>query len=76
MAVKTIKARFCGGKIEFLEEPDIPDGAEVLVTFERTLEEKDKWHIPIVSDEEQKEMEEILKDPDCHIVAFTEIVEI
>jgi len=33
-------------------------------------------NIEYVSDEEQAEIEEILKDPDCHTVAFSEIIEI
>lgn len=32
--------------------------------------------IEYVSDEEQTEIEEILKDPDCHTVAFSETIEI
>jgi len=33
-------------------------------------------NIEYVSDEEQAEIEEILKDSDCHTVAFSEIIEI
>ncbi|MBF0525648.1 MAG: hypothetical protein HQK56_11185 [Deltaproteobacteria bacterium] len=36
-----------------------------------------EWdHIPYASDEEQKEIEEELKDPECHIVSSEEIVTI
>ncbi|MBF0495192.1 MAG: hypothetical protein HQK58_01240 [Deltaproteobacteria bacterium] len=36
-----------------------------------------EWdHIPYASDEEQKEIEEELKDPECHILSSEEIVTI
>ncbi|MBF0531335.1 MAG: hypothetical protein HQK55_19105 [Deltaproteobacteria bacterium] len=48
------------------------EGAKVGPDYELT--ESDPWYIPPVSDEEQKEIEELLKNPDCHIVASEETI--
>jgi len=32
------------------------------------------WNIQDVSDEEQKDIEDELKNPDCHIVAFSKTI--
>ena len=51
---------------------DLPRGQVKIVN-----EAKDKaFYIPPVDDEEQKEIEKILKNPDCHKTAFSETIEI
>jgi predicted DNA-binding antitoxin AbrB/MazE fold protein len=45
---KTIRARFMGGQVELLEKSEIPEGAELTVTFEEKPKEeieprKGKW---------------------------------
>ncbi|MBF0525798.1 MAG: hypothetical protein HQK56_11960 [Deltaproteobacteria bacterium] len=52
---------------EFLKT--LPAGEVQLV-----LEEPVEVDIPYVSDEEQAEIEELFKDPDCHIVSSREKV--
>ncbi|MBF0497116.1 MAG: hypothetical protein HQK58_11175 [Deltaproteobacteria bacterium] len=42
--------------------------------FQLILEDPQHSDIPYVSDEEQAEIEELLKDPDCHIVSSREKV--
>lgn len=36
------------------------------------LKEEEKSNIPYVDDDEQKEIEEILKNPGCHKIAYKE----
>ena len=38
------------------------------------LKDDDKKDIPYVDDDEQKEIEQILKNPECHEIAFKEKV--
>lgn len=65
----TFKVRVNHGVLEPLEKIDLPEWQGLTVTIkEKTAKKKDKWYIPSVSDEEQKEIEEILKKPDCHII--------
>jgi predicted DNA-binding antitoxin AbrB/MazE fold protein len=78
---KTFKARVSHGLLEPMEKIDLPEGLEITITIsaseiEKAAEKKNKWYIPPVSDEEQEEIEDILKNPDCHIVAFEESVKI
>ncbi|MCI4626650.1 MAG: hypothetical protein L3V56_11900 [Candidatus Magnetoovum sp. WYHC-5] len=45
--LKTVKARFWQGQIEFLEKPDIPEGAEITVSFEEKETKERIWQ-PII----------------------------
>ncbi|MBF0338652.1 MAG: DUF104 domain-containing protein [Nitrospirae bacterium] len=37
---KTIRARFMGGQVEFLEKLEIPEGTELTITFEEKLKKE------------------------------------
>ncbi|KJU86145.1 protein belonging to Uncharacterized protein family UPF0165 [Candidatus Magnetobacterium bavaricum] len=39
---KTIRARFTGGHVEFLEKSEIPEGAELTITFEEKLKDQNE----------------------------------
>ncbi|MBF0606836.1 MAG: antitoxin AF2212-like protein [Candidatus Magnetobacterium sp. LHC-1] len=40
--VKTIRARFMSGQVEFLEKLEIPEGAELTITFEEKLKKEEE----------------------------------
>ena len=55
--------------LEFLKT--LPDETVEIV---QQNNDKETWDIPLVSDEEQKEIEEDLKNPDCEIIVHKETV--
>ncbi|MCI4626319.1 MAG: hypothetical protein L3V56_10210 [Candidatus Magnetoovum sp. WYHC-5] len=75
--MKTVKVKFSKGSLELIEKANIPEDIEFTIEVPESEEEAiDKWHIHFVSEEEQQEIEELLKNLDCHIVAYEETVEI